>query len=116
MSRTPKSRAVLKHSRITGELIDRLKRSVYSPGDFLPPERSLAEEFKVSRPTLRKALAPLLKARLLVNHPGLGTSVAFGKTAPRQQDGTTPRNHRKVLGLVLPDFDNRFYWEITEAI
>src|ERR1700728_2923771 len=79
-----------------------------SPGQFLLPERSLADQFSVSRPTIRRALASLVERGVLVNHPGLGTSVrgAAGKeTAPW-----------RVIGLLVPNFSNQFFVEVTEAI
>ncbi|MBN9623820.1 MAG: FadR family transcriptional regulator [Actinobacteria bacterium] len=41
-----------------------------APGDRLPPERELVEEFAVSRPTLRQALRELTTMRALTMSPG----------------------------------------------
>jgi GntR family transcriptional regulator, arabinose operon transcriptional repressor len=79
-----------------------------SPGAFLLPERSLAEQFSVSRPTIRRALASLVARGLLVNHPGLGTSVRGG--AEKKPD------RWRVIGLLVPNFSNQFFVEVTEAI
>jgi DNA-binding LacI/PurR family transcriptional regulator len=88
-----------------------LESGTYAPGDFLPPERLLSERFNVSRPTLRAALLPLLEGGLLVNHPGVGTRVkAVGK------DRNPKARSWRVIGLLLPDFENPFFVEITEAI
>lgn len=100
-----------KRDQITEQLRERIKKRVYNPGDFLPPERALSEEFGVSRPTLRKALVPLFESKLLVNHPGIGTRVAM---AGRERKAN--RGGWRILGLLLPDIDNQFYIEITESI
>ena len=100
-----------KREQITEAILDRLRKGLHNPGDFLPPERALAEEFKVSRPTLRKALVPLFEARLLINHPGIGTRVAMSG-----REGKTGRGNWRILALLLPDIVNEFYIEITEAI
>jgi DNA-binding GntR family transcriptional regulator len=112
--------AGLKYEQITQELRERLEQSVYEVGMFLPAERSLAEEFGVSRPTLRKALVPLIEAGLLVNQPGVGTRVAplngartralkeFSSAQPLLDQQAEARSDWRILALLLPDITNRF--------
>lgn len=57
-------------------LRDAIQREVLRPDEALPPERDLAEAYKVSRVTVRKALDGLVDARLLTRRPGAGTFVA----------------------------------------
>lgn len=45
----------------------------YGPGRGLPPERELAEQLGVSRPTVRAAIQDLTQSGLLVRQPGRGT-------------------------------------------
>jgi DNA-binding LacI/PurR family transcriptional regulator len=111
MGRPNRSLPLVKHDHISGKLQQMIEQGAYSPGDFLPPERILAEQFSVSRPTLRKALAALVEIGLLVNHPGLGTRVA---TPGRSQKAN--RGNWRVIGLLIPDFDNQFFIEVTESI
>jgi DNA-binding LacI/PurR family transcriptional regulator/DNA-binding transcriptional regulator YhcF (GntR family) len=109
----------LKYEQITQQLRERLEQEVYEAGEFLPAERSLAEEFGVSRPTLRKALVPLLEAGLLVNQPGVGTRVAPTNGMPGRapfDHQSEPRSDWRILALLLPDITNRFFIEVTEAI
>ena len=51
-------------------------RGILRPGERLPPERELAERLKVSRPSLRDAIAGLQNAGLLTAKPGAGVYVA----------------------------------------
>ncbi|WP_050527760.1 FadR/GntR family transcriptional regulator [Pseudorhodobacter aquimaris] len=51
-------------------------RGILRPGDRLPPERELAERMKVSRPSLRDAIADLQDRGLLTSRPGSGIFVA----------------------------------------
>lgn len=51
-------------------------RGILRPGERLPPERDLAERLKVSRPSLRDAIAALQDAGLLTAKPGAGIYVA----------------------------------------
>src|SRR6516164_10052814 len=59
----------------TSELIaDQLRRQIVrgavKPGDRLPPETQLMEQFGVSRPTIREAFRILETERLIVVRPG----------------------------------------------
>lgn len=58
----------------------RLRRMIeegdYRRGEPLPPERNLAEAFGVSRGTIRKALARIEEAGLVIRRVGSGTFVA----------------------------------------
>ena len=47
----------------------------FSPGDILPPERTLAERFKVTRNTVREALKLLQHSRLISIRQGSGARV-----------------------------------------
>jgi GntR family transcriptional regulator len=53
------------------------------PGDLIPPERQLSEQFGVSRPTLRAAIDDLARDGLLLRSPGRGT---FTKARKISQD------------------------------
>ena len=57
-------------------LRDAIERHVLLPDEALPPERDLADAYKVSRVTIRKALDGLVDARLLTRRHGAGTFVA----------------------------------------
>lgn len=48
---------------------------VYLPGSRIPTEKELAEEFEVSLQTVRRALADLVRAGLLVRRRGKGSYV-----------------------------------------
>lgn len=53
-----------------------------APGSRLPEERELARQFALSRGTVRRALAQLEEAGLLLRHQGRGTFVAAPDTLP----------------------------------
>ena len=53
-----------------------IERQILAPDEALPPERDLADAYKVSRVTVRKALDGLVHARLLTRRQGAGTFVA----------------------------------------
>jgi GntR family transcriptional regulator len=53
-----------------------ISKNVIAPDEALPPERDLAEDFSVSRITVRKALDGLVSEGLLIRRQGAGTFVA----------------------------------------
>ncbi len=51
-------------------LKERIECGVYAPGAWLPAERALAEEFRLDRSAVRRALCRLEDAGLIVREPG----------------------------------------------
>lgn len=70
----------LQQRRLSDEIVDRIETLILEgtlkPGERLPAERTLAEEFGVSRPSLREALQKLVARGLLVSRQGGGTFVS----------------------------------------
>lgn len=73
-----------------------LKEGKYKPGDKLPGENILAEQFQVSRGTLRQAMLLLQEDGLISNHQGKGNIVLSN------QDTTV--NGLEKVGNPLIDF------------
>ncbi|HWA92179.1 MAG TPA: GntR family transcriptional regulator [Rhizomicrobium sp.] len=92
-----------------------IENKLLGPDDALPPERDLAEQFKVSRITVRKALDGLVSEGLLTRRQGSGTFISgrveknFSKLTSFTEDmiarGRTPRSSwlRKSKGSVTPE-------------
>lgn len=64
------------YQQVKDLLIGRLIGGYWKPGDLLPSEMQLAEEFGVSQGTVRKALDEMTAINLLVRRQGRGTYVA----------------------------------------
>ena len=62
-------------ARIAHELADAIGRGIYAPGERLPSEHSLAEQFGVNRHTIRRSLASLGQIGLVRSTQGSGTYV-----------------------------------------
>lgn len=58
----------------------------FSPGDKLPSERELAEEFRVSRPTIRDAMIALEFQGLVEARQGSGVYVTAAATPPPEDN------------------------------
>ena len=65
----------IKQLRISEEVAEQLKESIvsghFNPGEKLPPERDLAEQFQVSRLAIREALRKLEHAGFIVIRQGV---------------------------------------------
>lgn len=63
-------------SQLQTLMIQRIVDGHWNPGDCLPSEFALAEEFEVSQGTVRKALDALAHENLVIRHQGRGTFVS----------------------------------------
>lgn len=70
----------IKVQKVSDSIVDQLERmildGVLKPGDQLPPERELASQLNVSRPSLREAIVVMEAKGLLQVRRGGGTFVA----------------------------------------
>jgi len=71
------------YQQISEEIVARINKGVWLPGDALPSEMALAEELMVSQGTVRKALDELTHRNLVTRHQGKGTFVT-AHTAQRE--------------------------------
>jgi len=63
---------------VTAYIRGRIERGELKPGDRLPPERDLAAQIGVSRPTVRTALRSLATMGVLQSKQGAGTFITDG--------------------------------------
>jgi DNA-binding FadR family transcriptional regulator len=61
--------------QVATRLVSKIKEGAFQPGEKLPSEAVLAEQFGVSRTVIREALARLKYDGLLDSHPGIGATV-----------------------------------------
>ncbi len=64
-----------KHEKVAAKLRDEITGTEYEPGDQLPSENRLCDYFKVSRVTVRHALATLENEGLIYRKQGVGAFV-----------------------------------------
>ena len=73
-------------------LADWIKQSIetgtFGPGERLPSEQRLQEQFEVSRQTVRKALSVLEEAGILRSRQGSGTFVVDKEAAGAEKETT----------------------------
>lgn len=63
------------YEQVAGQVTDLVARGEFKPGDRLPPERDLAERFRVSRTSVREALRALESTGLVEIRAGEGAFV-----------------------------------------
>jgi GntR family transcriptional regulator len=86
-ARVSASAGVPLHRQLYLVLHDEIARGAVGPGEALPTEQSLCNQFGVSRITVRRALADLAEAGLIKRRHGVGSFVADNATA-RAHDPT----------------------------
>ena len=73
---------VVRSSRLYEQIVQQVEESVHKgtlkPGDQLPPERELAQQFGVSRTAVREAVKALREKGLVEAYPGRGTFIMDG--------------------------------------
>lgn len=69
--------AAPRYIQLANTLEDAIKQRVLAAGDFLPPERVLAEALDLSRVTVSKAMKLLEEKSLVSRQQGIGTRVAM---------------------------------------
>jgi GntR family transcriptional repressor for pyruvate dehydrogenase complex len=79
MPAKPEQYAAIQSERLYEKIVDQIEGRILSgelqPGDHLPAERELAEQFRVSRTAVREAVKTLAEKGLVQVRPGRGTFV-----------------------------------------
>src|SRR5437016_12331036 len=73
------------YEQIVQQVEESIHKSVLKPGDQLPPERELAQQFGVSRTAVREAVKALREKGLVEAYPGRGTFVTDGTSYSMRQ-------------------------------
>ena len=71
----PQNRSTKRYEEIAAQMIAQIHSGELRPGDKLPPERTLAEKYGVSRTTIREALRSMEMTGCVESHVGGGTYI-----------------------------------------
>ena len=72
------------YQQICEQIIQAIQSGELSPGDSLPPERTLATMYEVNRSTIVRALEELVSLGWITRRQGSGTQIAEGRWGSRQ--------------------------------
>ncbi|MCL2377652.1 MAG: GntR family transcriptional regulator [Defluviitaleaceae bacterium] len=97
--------------QIYKRLRDDILANKYSAGKRLPTEKEICQTYYVSRITAKKALNQLAEENLIVRIKGKGSFVLG-----TYNQGTWVTERQKVLGLIMPDFEDTYGREIFFSI
>jgi GntR family transcriptional regulator of arabinose operon len=89
------------------------------PGDRVPSEKELAEEFNVSRITSKKALERLYQDRLIERIRGKGSFVANDVTAQDMAKAVSKNSDQVIpnlIGVIVPDYSDSYGLKLVQAI
>lgn len=117
------NRVALLYEEIRHYLLAEIRQGHLKPGDRLPSEAALAEQFKVSRITSKKALQTLQQDGIVTRSRGRGSFVSTDRsTAPpaepaHRDDHQGPGSrHQRRIGFIAPDIDDIYGAELLRAI
>ena len=84
------------HSQIKDYLLSKIRAGEYSPGDRLPTEDDLTEQFQTSKSPVRQALENLRMEGVIYRHPGRGT---FVSPSPTTDGAWTLGSIKDIIGF-----------------
>ncbi|MEU0105208.1 MULTISPECIES: winged helix-turn-helix domain-containing protein [unclassified Streptomyces] len=85
--------------RVYNALLNQLTNGTYQPGDLLPPQRDLADEYGVARDTVRRVLDHMAKERWISTRQGSGSKVL------RPPSGTGTLQAPSLDGVIRAAFE-----------
>jgi GntR family transcriptional regulator of arabinose operon len=97
-----------KHERLRAFLLQELSEGRLRPGDSLPTEFELAASAKISRNTVRQALASLEQLGLIFRVRGRGTFV-HDSAIQRLKSEQGGKDGLNIFALVIPDSRGGYY-------
>lgn len=80
-------------------LMSEIEKGIYKPGQIIPSERELSEQFQISRMTVRQALKELMNEGHLIREQGKGTFIAEPKLNQRLSQLTSFSEDMRNRGL-----------------
>ncbi|MFF2483448.1 GntR family transcriptional regulator [Paenibacillus sp. NPDC058071] len=105
------------YKKIENYIVEQIKSQAWQPLSRIPSENELAEQFGVSRITVKNALTELVDRGIVYRLQGKGTFVSDRNqdellTIPEETYATPKR----TIGFLLPRLDNRFTANLLSGI
>jgi DNA-binding LacI/PurR family transcriptional regulator len=106
---------MVEQANVYCQLREDLKRAILKrelmPGVPLPPENTLAKQYKISRPSVRKALLELEQSDLIIKKPGKGTFV-------KDPDADSSQKKIRTIGIDITEvaIGHSYYMELMKGM
>jgi GntR family transcriptional regulator, transcriptional repressor for pyruvate dehydrogenase complex len=92
-------------AQVEHQIREAILRGEFSQGDKLPPETELAQQFGVSRPTVREALGSLVAAGLIRKIPGVAGGSFVNSVTPDSLSSMLSESMDTIVRLGSLDVD-----------
>lgn len=108
------------YEQIYTDILKQIGKGLFKPGDRLPSEKEISEQYHVSRITSKKALEMLSEEGTVIRMPGRGTFLAkvpaLGVQEEEHPDWSTADDNNKKIGVILDGFGSSFGCRLLESI
>lgn len=107
------------YKQIQDDIIERIQSGELRPGDRIPSEKELAEEYHVSQITSKNALIGLADEGILTRHQGKGTFVNHEVWSYLNASGAAKRtdaSRKGTIGLIIPTLQTKVEQRIVDNI
>jgi len=99
-----------KYMQLKDELLSWIASGRYRPGDKLPSENELAEQYSLSRQTVRQSIGELVQEGWLVREQGKGTFVG------RQSPGRRAASGNRTVGIITTSISDYIFPSIVRGV
>ncbi|CAM3486276.1 GntR family transcriptional regulator [Marinicrinis lubricantis] len=106
-----KEQQLPKYMQLKQEIISWIGAGQYKPGDQLPSENEITEQFQISRQTVRQALGELVQEGWLYRMHGKGTFIAE-RTLTTESSADLP----KTIGLITTYISDYIFPSIVRGV
>lgn len=109
---------IIMYERIYADLLEKIRTDVFAPGERIPSEKELAEQYGVSRITSKKALDMLAENKYIVRSRGRGSFVnEDAKTFLGQELILKKETAREPLvGVIFDTFASDYGSELLRSV
>ncbi|WP_160495733.1 GntR family transcriptional regulator [Paenibacillus dendrobii] len=106
------------YKKIEHYIVEQIRSENWKPMSRIPSENELADQFGVSRITVKNALADLVERGVIYRMQGKGTFVSERKDEDLFSLGTSGAETllKNTVGFLLPRLDNRFTANLLSGI
>ncbi|GAA3402238.1 GntR family transcriptional regulator [Paenibacillus hodogayensis] len=113
MSSQPKR--VPMYVQLKNFILNQMKNGTWKPGDKLPSENELAEEFKVSRITVKNALADMVSQGIVYRIQGKGTFIS-DDSSESMMSFEPIKTDSSLIAFLMPRLNNCFTANLMTGI